>query len=71
MSFTQHIISCVAAAERGIRADDHPDGRENCTVIYCTAGETVIWHSHADAAIDAQQRLNSDVPATDHRASQS
>lgn len=69
MTFAQHIISCVDAAEQDIRAADHPDGREDCTVIYCTRGDALIWHSHADAAIDPNERLNPDITAvTDHTA---
>ncbi len=70
MAFTQHIISCKAAADIGIKADDHPEGREDCTVIFCTRGKSeVVWHSHGHADIDPLSRLNPDVPTVkDHRS---
>ena len=59
--------------------DHDPDG---CTVIDCITTEavtnhetgaviheagTVVWHSHMDAAVHPEHRLNPDHPAEDHR----
>lgn len=61
------------------------DGHRNCAVIDCVTTEPVthhetgavihqagaiVWHSHMDAAICAEHRLNPDHPAEDHRAAE-
>lgn len=57
-------------------------GHGDCAVIDCVttepvtdeAGEViheagaVVWHSHMDAAIHPEHRLNPDHPAEDHRS---
>lgn len=62
--------------------DGRCDGHGDCTVIDCITTEpvthhetgavihepgTVVWHSHMDAAIHPEHRLNPDHPAEDHR----
>jgi hypothetical protein len=57
-------------------------GHGNCAVIDCITTEpvtdhetgevihpagTVVWHSHMDAAICPEHRLNQDHPSEDHR----
>lgn len=63
MAFTQHILSCVEAADLGMHNPAHPDGDPACTVIACTrdADSLVVWHSHETSAVDPTSRLNPDV----------
>lgn len=65
--------------------DMHGEDGSGCTVIDCVTTEavlhhetgdviheagTVVWHSHLDAAIHPEHRLNPDHPAEDHRGSE-
>ena len=74
MTFIQRIIA------DGCDYPEHGD----CQVIDCVTTEpvthhetgavihearAVVWHSHMDAAIHPEHRLNPDHPAEDHRGS--
>lgn len=63
------------------RCEDHD--ADGCCVIDCVTTEpvthhetgeviheagAVVWHSHLDAAIHPEHRLNPDHPAEDHRS---
>jgi hypothetical protein len=55
MTFTQQVHDCA----------DHPD----CTNILCVDDDTglVVWESHDHNEVPAENRINPDHPAEDHR----
>ena len=74
--------SSVMAFIQRIQPDDAcGETHGDCTVIDCVTTEPVtrddgtviheagaiVWHSHMDAAIHPEHRLNPDHPAEDHR----
>lgn len=70
MAYTQHVMTCQAAADLGVPVDELHSGGPlaDCVAILCTdAASTLQWHSHAPASIDPAVRINPDVPAQDWR----
>lgn len=75
-------IQRIQPAGDGRCGDHEPDG---CAVIDCITTEpvtdhetgaviheagTVVWHSHMDAGIHPEHRLNPSHPAEDHRGAE-
>ena len=72
----------MAFLQRILPGDACQDGHDNCQVIDCITTESVlshidgsvqhdaqavVWHSHMDADVHPEHRLNPCHPAEDHR----
>ena len=79
MTFIQRI---QPAGDERCDRDGHAHDPHDCCVIDCITTEpvlhhqtrevihpagTIVWHSHMEAAIHPEHRLNPDCPAEDHR----